>query len=279
MQILCQRCLVVLLVLLGVGCADVRKETLKNISFQADSASVLLYTPDSDLKLKDIGIPIIDREEWNYWIEFATSDEEYNRLEKSKCIGEFSLWRKGGNTFNYYVYWDDSSWILKYTLMDSTYYNKVNEAGSIYIRNVFTEISQKEVPRQALKKLDWILGEWEGGDEKGKFIESWKANGKEGYIGAGMTIDSGDTTFTEHLSLRNIEGKVYYIPIVEHNDGPVRFELTQLEERLARFENKDHDFPNRIIYRKVNDRTLHVRVEGDTEEGVKGFDLELYKEE
>ena len=59
-----------------------------------------------------------------------------------------------------------------------------------------------------------------------------------------------------------INGEVFYVPVVPHNEGAVYFKMTEQSEDKVIFENPEHDFPQRIIYLRISNDSLHVKIEG-----------------
>jgi hypothetical protein len=109
---------------------------------------------------------------------------------------------------------------------------------------------------------------------------TWKVDGRETYekwesadsvlCGKGYKIKNGVEIVTEQLEIKLIDGVIYYLATVANqNEGAtVRFKLTESGSDVLVFENPEHDFPKKIIYRKVNDDEIAVQVLGA---GDKGF--------
>jgi hypothetical protein len=123
------------------------------------------------------------------------------------------------------------------------------------IISVITVFSSSQ-PR-ALKNV--TLDEFWGG----VFTETWKIIDENKFIGSGCYIENGDTIFKEELSLIKIGESCGYTSTSDDN-VPVLFTLTKKENRTWTFENKEHDFPNRIIYSLKADSSLSVSVDGKT---------------
>ena len=96
--------------------------------------------------------------------------------------------------------------------------------------------------------------------------------------GVGYSFERKDTTFTETLRIEQIGNDIFYIAEVPHNPGPVRFKLMRLDECSAVFENPEHDFPNRIIYIRQGEDSLHVRIEGMGETEGKKADFSFVRD-
>jgi hypothetical protein len=109
---------------------------------------------------------------------------------------------------------------------------------------------------------------------------TWKVDGRETFEkwecsdsvfrGKGYKLRNGAEVVTEQLEIKLIDGAIYYLATVANqNDGAaVRFKLTVSGPDVLTFENPEHDFPKKIIYRKVNDDEIAVQVLGS---GDKGF--------
>ncbi|MGL5891985.1 MAG: DUF6265 family protein [Bacteroidia bacterium] len=117
----------------------------------------------------------------------------------------------------------------------------------------------------SLDDFSWMLGNWSHTDEKNgvDFHESWSRSGANTFSGTGVAVDfNGDTLFKETLKLELIDGVPYYVATVPKNPGPVLFRLVESSKQLAIFENKDHDFPQRIRYELDPANKLQVRLDG-----------------
>lgn len=85
----------------------------------------------------------------------------------------------------------------------------------------------------------------------GSRLEIWDQKNDESMTGTGLRIDSADTTLLEQIELTFSDSFFWYIPTVpdQNNAMPIKFKLTTSENGIFTFENPEHDFPQRIIYR------------------------------
>lgn len=116
-----------------------------------------------------------------------------------------------------------------------------------------------------LDDFTWMLGSWSHSDEKNgvDFHEHWNKASANSFTGTGVAVDfNGDTLFKETLKLELIDGVPYYVATVPKNPGPVLFRLVESSKQLAIFENKEHDFPQRIRYELDASNSLQVRLDG-----------------
>lgn len=127
-----------------------------------------------------------------------------------------------------------------------------------------------------LEKLNWLVGTWQQSSEAGTFTETWQQNGSN-LSGKGYLVDAGDTIFSEVLKLENRDGKVFYVPIIadQNNGEEVLFKLISSAENRFVFENKEHDFPQRIIYQQLPGDSLYARVEGEVKGKLKFEDFKM----
>jgi hypothetical protein len=111
--------------------------------------------------------------------------------------------------------------------------------------------------------IRWMIGSWQGTDVNTViFNESWQKEGKA-MIGSGCSLSpEGDTLFKENLKIDLVEGVPYYIVTIPPKKEPVLFKLIQGDDHNAIFENRDHDFPQRISYLLQPDGHLKVKLEG-----------------
>lgn len=115
-----------------------------------------------------------------------------------------------------------------------------------------------------LKQLEWLVGSWANISEESRFYETWtRANDSVFSAYSYMTI-SGDTVFSEIAAIELIGDKLFYIVTASgQNDSlPVSFRLISTSNGEFIFENKEHDFPQRIIYKNPAPDSLYARIEG-----------------
>lgn len=117
-----------------------------------------------------------------------------------------------------------------------------------------------------IDSLDWLAGTWEMTASKGTITESWaKANDSTLVCDTRLTTPDGKIVFSEDITLVQREGLLFYIPVIsDQNDGrPIEFKETSFSAEEMVFENPEHDYPQRIVYRKTSDSTILAYIEGE----------------
>lgn len=114
------------------------------------------------------------------------------------------------------------------------------------------------------KSLDPILGTWKMETRRGPMFEQWTRASNEKFQGKSFRLNNLDTLVMERIELSFSGGSIVYSPIVAgQNDGKaVEFKLISNTDSRFVFENKEHDYPQRIIYHFKSKDTLNARIEG-----------------
>lgn len=124
----------------------------------------------------------------------------------------------------------------------------------------FTPLRQSDTFQQ-LKQLN---GNWKMETARRTIHEDWTVTGDKEMSSKSYLLRASDTVILERVKLvENAEG-IFYIPAVsDQNQGkPVPFKLISAEQMKFVFENKEHDFPQRIIYHMVAKDSIHAWIEG-----------------
>jgi hypothetical protein len=81
-------------------------------------------------------------------------------------------------------------------------------------------------------------------------------------LGMSRTVASDKTVEFEYLRLEKRGNDIYYVAHPKARSPGTDFKLTRLTAQEAVFENPQHDFPKRIIYRKYADGSLTASIDG-----------------
>lgn len=126
--------------------------------------------------------------------------------------------------------------------------------------------------------LAWLQGCWRATDgaEPGSG-EQWMAAAGGTVIGTSRTVKNGKTVAYEFIQIREIApGKLAYI--VQPSGRPLTtFPLARASDTEFVFENPEHEFPQRIIYRRDGNQKLDARIEGQAGGKAKGIDFPMQR--
>jgi len=129
--------------------------------------------------------------------------------------------------------------------------------------STLSNASQKD----GIERLEWISGCWVLDDGKERTEETWMKPAGQSMLGMSRTVAGGKTVFTEHIQIREANGQIAYIVALGMGAKPTVFKLVKSSDNEVVFENPEHDFPQRIIYRRESAEALFARIEG-AEKGV-----------
>jgi hypothetical protein len=132
--------------------------------------------------------------------------------------------------------------------------------------------AQDKPARPTVDDLGWMSGCWKQDRGKGRYaIEQWtKPAGM--ILGTSRSYRDGKMTSYEFLRIIEKDGDIFFVAIPS-GQKEAAFKLTSLNEGAAVFENPEHDFPQKIAYRKDGTDGLRARVEAKKDGKVGGFDV------
>ena len=107
-----------------------------------------------------------------------------------------------------------------------------------------------------------LAGCWERIVPNGRTVEQWLPEEGGLLLGMSRTVRDGKVREYEFLRIdRDPAGKLRYVA-QPSGQAEATFMLKSLSEDTVVFENPQHDFPQRILYRFVDKDTLVGRIEG-----------------
>lgn len=81
-------------------------------------------------------------------------------------------------------------------------------------------------------------------------------------LGMNRTVRQGQTVAFEYLRIYENEGKSLTLHASPSQQSSTSFELASISQNEVVFENLEHDFPHRIMYRLPEPDRLVGRIEG-----------------
>jgi hypothetical protein len=115
----------------------------------------------------------------------------------------------------------------------------------------------------SISELSWITGDWQsaaGG--RSQVEEHWTKPGGASMLGMSRTIAGEKTVEFEYLRIEQRADGIYYVAHPKARCPGTDFKLTRATASEAVFENPEHDFPKRIIYRKTGEDSLTASIDG-----------------
>ena len=125
-----------------------------------------------------------------------------------------------------------------------------------------------------LDRLAWLAGCWARRGESPDLDEVWMAPRGGMMLGIGRVVRDG--AVVSHEAMR-IEARGERLVFIANPSGQAEAEFmsTTLEDDVVVFQNPQHDFPQRVIYRHAAGDSLHARIEGTLEGEAQGVDFRL----
>ncbi len=127
--------------------------------------------------------------------------------------------------------------------------------------------ARAESVQPTVDALAWMSGRWELAKNGRHIEEVWMAPAGGTMLGMGRTVKAGRTVEFEFLILRADESGDIHYEATPSGQARTTFKLLHLEGSSVVFENKEHDFPQRIGYTLNADGSLLAYIEGPGKDG------------
>jgi hypothetical protein len=123
----------------------------------------------------------------------------------------------------------------------------------------------------------WLAGCWAQQGREAGSVEQWMAPAGGLMLGMARVLKHGRVIEFEFMQLRaDAEGRLSFIAQPQGRP-PTEFKLLRAGEAEAVFENANHDFPQRISYRRVSAAELVARIEGEMSGKLRGIDFAMQR--
>jgi hypothetical protein len=118
---------------------------------------------------------------------------------------------------------------------------------------------------RGIQRVAWLQGCWETSSAQRTIDEQWMAPRGGNMVGMSRTVRGDALVAYEFLLLREVGERLEY---ESHPSGQsqARFLSSTVSDSLVLFENPQHDFPQKIGYRREGPDSLIAWIEG-TEKG------------
>ena len=136
-------------------------------------------------------------------------------------------------------------------------------------------LALSQQPEYSLNELSWLVGCWGWTNDKYERLEYWMRPAGKMMLGISHTISRGKTVEYEYLHIsQEEEGSIYFVA-KPSGQSRTSFKLIKCQPGEVIFENPEHDFPQRIIYRLNDDGSIVARIEGVDQGQAKSVDFPM----
>ncbi len=134
------------------------------------------------------------------------------------------------------------------------------------------------VPGQSadpLAPIAWLAGCWSADGKDAGSGEHWLPAAGGTMFGIGRTVKNGRTVEHEFMQLRvNADGRLTFIA-APSGQTEAAFVASDSADGAVTFENLQHDFPQRVIYRLLASGRMLARIEGLRGGVLRGVDVPM----
>jgi hypothetical protein len=124
--------------------------------------------------------------------------------------------------------------------------------------------SEVEQARPGLDDLAWLAGHWQGGSNGRVTEELWLPPAGGLMLGLNRVVGPEGKAFFEYLRIEQTAEGVFY-RATPRGGATTSFKLVQSSSTTVVFENRAHDFPQRISYAMTPTDELLVTISGDVD--------------
>jgi hypothetical protein len=146
-------------------------------------------------------------------------------------------------------------------------------AAALHAAAAFAQAPAAPIPgvtqldTKSVSALSWLYGCWGGKVNQRDFREQWMPLRGNTMLGIGSTEYQEKLSSYEYLRIEGRVDGVYYVALPsEQKEAAFRLVSAVKDDRDSSntytFENPQHDFPQRIIYRRGTDGWLYATIEG-----------------
>lgn len=128
-----------------------------------------------------------------------------------------------------------------------------------------------------IDRLAWLAGCWSHTGAEPGSVEMWTLPAGGTMLGVARTIKNGKTVEWEHTMIRETEPGTWSYVAKPSRQAEAAFPIKSISDGEVVFENPQHDFPQRIIYKRDGADGLKARIEGESKGKQKAFDYPMHR--
>ncbi len=120
----------------------------------------------------------------------------------------------------------------------------------------------KPAPAPQIDKLAWLAGSWRM-EKAGRVVEEqWMTPAAGAMLGMSRTVAKNRVVEFAFLQIREGPGGTLFYVYQPSGDKEAAYQLLSLKDNEVVFENREHDFPQRILYTHQADGSVVAAIEG-----------------
>jgi hypothetical protein len=112
-----------------------------------------------------------------------------------------------------------------------------------------------------LAPFEKLSGCWENRETNQIYEEHWMKPAGDMMLGMSRTLKNGKAVTFEFIQIQTRTDGTFYIASPSKQER-TEFKLTTFENNVAVFENPDHDFPQKVVYKFLGEDSLQAWIEG-----------------
>jgi ABC-type amino acid transport substrate-binding protein len=125
-------------------------------------------------------------------------------------------------------------------------------------------------------QLDWIAGCWQASSGGSSTQEHWMRPAGGSMVGMSRTVQNDTTLSYESMQIVQRGDSVVFL-VQPSGQAATEFTAIELTSQAVVFANPQHDFPQRILYRRAGADSLTARIEGMSDGQMQGFDIQYVR--
>ena len=125
--------------------------------------------------------------------------------------------------------------------------------------------------------LAWLSGCWAAANQEAGSEEQWMPPAGGTMFGVSRSVRDGKTVAFEFMRIVEQEDGGLELIASPSGQNTTSFTMLSVDDTEVIFENPDHDFPQRIIYRLTSEEILVGRIEGTINGIEKAVDFPMEK--
>lgn len=152
-----------------------------------------------------------------------------------------------------------------------------------FIILVFIEITActtlKYKALNGLNPVLFLVDSWVKSGPDGKLYEKWTKQNENVLVGKSYKLVRKDTLLLENLKIYIKNNEIWYSSNMNSDSTEVQFQLISANNNKLIFKNPKIDFPNTIIYTKMNDFEVKTELIGTQAKVKKDIEFSLQRME